>query len=166
MPETPAPYPGIDGFLPTRASIMLDVVFVAMALVIPLMLYAIYLVKYRRAYALHKKIQLTLAAVLLLAVAAFEIDMQFISGWRERAIPSPYYATWVFWSLYIHLAFAVSTLLLWVLVIWQAVKRFPNPPAPNEHSARHMLTGKLAAIGMTMTAITGWIFYCFAFVLK
>ena len=56
MPEAPVDYPGIDGFLPTRASIMLDVVFVAMALVIPLMLYAIYLVKYRRAYELHRKI--------------------------------------------------------------------------------------------------------------
>ena len=49
--------PGLDGFLGTRASIMLDVVFVAMFAVLPVMTYSIMVVK-RTRFALHKTLQL------------------------------------------------------------------------------------------------------------
>ncbi len=84
-----AEFAGINGFLGSRASIMLDVVFLAMFAVLPVMAVSIGLARFKKNYAWHKRIQLTLAAVLLVAVAAFEIDMQFISGWRTRAMPSP-----------------------------------------------------------------------------
>jgi len=180
-------YPGINGFLHTRASLMLDVVFLAMFAVIPILGVSIYLVKYRRLYALHKRIQLILGIVLLAAVALFEIDMRFISGWQERAAPSPYYTPnenagpllttlyvnvlgrsrvegWVFTSLAIHLFFAVTTTVLWIAVIVRAMRNFPKPPAPCEHSASHLFWARLAAIDMGMTALTGWIFYYLAFV--
>ena len=156
-------YPGINGFLGTRASIMLDVVFLAMFAVIPLMGVAIYLVKFRRLYTWHKRIQLALGVVLLLAITAFEVDMQFISGWRERARESPYFDNWVFYSLYIHLVFAVSTALLWVFVIVQALRKIPVPAGPSKYSGAHAFWGKLAAADMFMTSLTGWIFYGLAF---
>lgn len=157
-------YPGINGFLGTRASIMLDVVFLAMFAVIPAMGLSIYLVKFRRLYALHKWIQLALGIVLLIAVTAFEADMQFISGWRERAKPSPHFEGAVFYSLYVHLVFAVSTTVLWVFVIVQALRKIPVPPGPSEYSPRHSFWAWMAAADMTLTAITGWIFYWLAFV--
>ncbi len=180
-------YPGIDGFLNTRASLMLDVVFLAMFAVLPILGASIYLVKYRRLYALHKRIQLLLGVVLLAAVALFEIDMRFISGWQARAAESPYFAPieepssllrtvymqilgrsqvegWVFTSLGIHLFFAVTTTLLWIVVIVRALRNFPNPPASCAHSASHMFWARIAAIDMAMTALTGWIFYYLAFV--
>jgi hypothetical protein len=86
-------YPGIDGFLGTRASIMLDVVFMAMFAIVPVLGWSIWLVKYRRNYLLHKRVQVALLIVLGVAVGLFEIDVRFISGWRERAEPSPYYAS-------------------------------------------------------------------------
>ena len=89
-------YPGIDGFLGTRASLMLDVVFVSVIAVIPLLLWSISLVRYRQNYRLHKRIQVMLGLVLLVAVTLFEVDMRFLTDWRQRAQPSPYYATWVF----------------------------------------------------------------------
>jgi len=156
-------YPGIDGFLSTRASLMLDVVFLAMFAVVPVLGISVYLVKYRRLYALHKRIQLMLAAVLLVAVAAFEIDMR-INGWRERAELSPYYGGWVDYSLWIHLFFAVTTAVLWIVVTFRALRNFPNPPTPAAHSEQHLRWAKLAAIDMGMTALTGWIFYWLAFV--
>ena len=79
---------GIDGFLPWRASIMLDVVFLAMFLVIPVMGWSIYQVKYRQKYDLHKKVQLSLGLVLLITVGLFEVDMQIFTDWGERADPS------------------------------------------------------------------------------
>ena len=157
-------YSGINGFLGTRASIMLDVVFVAMFALIPLMGWSIAAVKYRRNYEFHKKLQLVLGVVLLITVVLFELDLQLITKWRDRAAASPYYDTWVFPSLYLHLFFAVPTLLLWVYVIVDSVRKFATPPRPNAYSHRHKKLGKLAAIEMTLTALTGWVFYWLAFV--
>ncbi|HEY5312321.1 MAG TPA: DUF420 domain-containing protein, partial [Pirellulales bacterium] len=78
-------YHGINGFLGFRASIMLDVVFLAMFAIVPLLAWSIFEVKIRRRYALHKRVQLTLAGILLVAVFLFELDMRFVSGWRDRA---------------------------------------------------------------------------------
>jgi len=162
--------PGLDGFLGTRGSLMLDVVFLAMFAVVPLLGLSIYLVKFRRAYDLHKKMQLGMGVILLLAVAAFEIDMQFITEWELRAEPSPYFDAAHKWScpagiaLLIHLCFSVPTFGLWIYVLVQAVRKFSHPPQPGPHSPSHILWGKLASYGMLLTAITGWIFYWLAFV--
>ena len=166
-------FPGIDGFLPgSRATIMLDVVFLAMFAVIPVMTWSINLVKRKQNYSLHKRVQLTLGIVLLVAVTAFELDMQFISGWRERAAASPHYAspsTWnhlVGYSLAVHLFFAIPTALLWIFVITQALRNFPSPPTPGPYSPTHIRWAKLAALEMLLTAVTGWVFYWLAFMAK
>jgi putative membrane protein len=169
--DTPPTYPGIDGFLGTRGSIMLDVVFLAMFAVVPVLLASIYVVRYRRLFWLHKVLQLTTGIVLLIAVVAFEIDVRFITHeWEKRADPSPFFDINHPWtcpagiSLIVHLFFAVPTLLLWIYVNVQAVRKFPSPPKPSEHSHSHVIWGRLAAIGMLMTAFTGWIFYYLAFI--
>lgn len=152
-----------DGFLGTRASFMLDFVFVAMFAVIPIMGWSIYQVKFNRRYQLHKTAQLILGVVLLVAVVLFEIDIR-LYGWTHRAAPEtgrPSAAVWT--TLYVHLFFAISTSLLWVFVIVQALRKFPQPPGPCEYSERHLFWGKLAAIDMFMTALTGWGFYLLAF---
>jgi uncharacterized membrane protein YozB (DUF420 family) len=161
-------HPGLEGFLGTRASLMLDVVFLAMFAVLPVLGLSIYLVRVRRAYALHKRLQLALAAVLLVAVTAFELDMR-VNGWRERARPSAYYGSEGQWglvdlSLAVHRVFAISTAVLWVWVVAGALRKFPNPPQPGPHSDWHRRLGWLAAVDMGLTALTGWIFYLLAFV--
>lgn len=167
MPLLLAQYAGFNGFLGTRGSFMLDLVFLAMFAVVPVMGWSIYLVKYRRRYQTHKRIQLVLGAVLLVAVAAFEIDMR-IHGWTDRAEPSRYWQDgrwndWIDYSLAIHLAFAIPSLFLWLWVIVQGLRRFPRPPAPCPYSRQHRLLGRLAAITMVCTSLTGWLFYWFAF---
>ena len=152
------------GFIPvSRASFMLDVVAVAMLVVVPVLAWSIYLVRYKKNYSLHKEIQLVLGAVLLITVFLFELDMR-LNGWRQLAAASPYYDSWVFPALYIHLFFAVSTVLIWVYVIVAAFRRFASVPVPNEYSPRHKRFAKVAAIDMVCTATTGWIFYLLAFV--
>jgi len=161
-------YPGINGFLGTRASLMLDLVFLAMFAVLPVMGWSIWLVRARRNYTLHKRVQLVLAAVLLVTVTAFEIDIR-IHGWRERARPSRFFGDGQQWglvdiSLAVHLVFAVSTAALWVWVVVGAWKHFDDPPLPGPYSHKHRKLGWLAAIDMTLTAVTGWVFYLLAFV--
>jgi hypothetical protein len=162
-------YPGLGGFLPgSRGSLMLDVVFLAMFVVVPLLITSIYLVKYRRQYSLHKWLQVVMAVVLLVAVILFELDIR-INGWETRAEPSPYFDASRKWtcpagiSLIVHLSFAVPTLVLWIYVVVDAVRKFSRPPAPGPHSRWHAKTGMLAAAGMVLTAITGWLFYWLAF---
>ncbi|HQU42774.1 MAG: hypothetical protein B7Z73_04230 [Planctomycetia bacterium 21-64-5] len=156
------PYSGFDGFLGTRASLMLDVVVVAMVGVLVLLGLSIYLVRYRRRYVWHKRLQLLLVAALLVVVALFEADMR-INGWRARAESSPYYDSLVMPALTLHLAFSVSTCLLWGWVTVGALRKFDRPPQPGPHSSSHCLWGRLAALDMLCTAVSGWAFYWLAF---
>ena len=162
-----AQYAGIDGFLGTRGSFMLDLVFLAMFAVVPVMGWSIYLVRYRKKYQWHKVIQLVLGAALLIAVSVFEIDMRR-HGWTHRAEPSRFWQDgrwndWIDYSLVIHLSCAIPALFLWLWVIVQGLRKFPRPPVPCAYSARHRLGGRLAAILMVLTSVTGWLFYWLAF---
>jgi len=152
------------GFLPTRGSVMIDFVFVAMFAVILVLAYSIYLVRVSKQFNLHKWIQIALAAILLIAVVAFEVDVQFFTDWEALAEPSQFGMLTVKILLWIHLLFAVPTPFIWGVVIWMGLSRFPSPPVPGPHSETHRKLGWIAAIGMLMTAITGWIFYYAAFV--
>jgi len=155
----------LDGFLPfSRASFMLDVVAVAMVAVVPVLGWSIYLVKYKRNFILHKRIQLTLGCILLAAVLLFEIDMR-LNGWNHLAKASRYYDSLVYPSLYIHLCSSISTTILWVIVIIGALRRFARKPAPNDYSPKHTRLARWAAIDMYLTALTGWTFYVLAFVM-
>lgn len=155
-------YPGIDGFLGTRASLMLDVVALAMVGVLPLLGLSVYLVRYRSRYVMHKRLQLSLALALLVVVALFEADMR-VNGWRERAASSPFYDTGVMPALRTHLVFSITTSVLWILVTVRALRRFDRSPRPGAHSASHRFWGWLAAIDLLLTAVTGWLFYWLAF---
>src|SRR5215471_16825425 len=111
-------FPGIDGFLGTRAPLMVDVVFLAMFAVVAVLAWSIFEVKVRRRYQLHKWTQITLGAILLVAVVLFEIDIR-LHGWEDRAANAiggtPVQA--VYTSLCIHLIFAISTVILWPVTI-------------------------------------------------
>jgi putative membrane protein len=62
------------------------------------------------------------------------------------------------------LIFAVTTVVLWPVVIFLALRNFPNPPHPAQHSRIHVPLARLAAVDMMLTAISGWVFYWLAFV--
>jgi uncharacterized membrane protein YozB (DUF420 family) len=162
-------YSGLPGFLGTRGSLMLDLVVVAMAVILPVLAWSVWLVRYRRRYELHKRVQTVLALVLLTTVLLFEIDMR-VNGWRDRAEASPYYTSdagdvsLVFAALYVHLVFATTTAVLWTVVTIRAWRKFPSPAKPSQHSPSHRLWGRLAALDMLATTVTGWIFYWLAFV--
>ncbi len=156
-----------SGFLGTRATLMFDLVVVAMAVILPLLGLSILCVQ-RGLYSLHRGMQISLATVLLVAVMAFEVDVRLSQGtptdWRNLAASSPYYPAGVLWALGIHLCFSVTTPLLWGVVIIRAWRNFPEGPQPGQHSPSHRFWGWLASAGMVLTAVTGWIFYYLAFV--
>ncbi len=157
-----------SGFLGTRASWTLDFVALAMVLLIPILFWSVFLVRVRRHYTWHKRIQLIAATVLTVTIGLFEYDMRFVTDWRKLAAVSPYWNVQginvLSWALTIHLAVAIPTFLLWVGVIVGALCGFSRPPKPGRHSRWHRPLGWLSVVGMCMTAVTGWIFYWMAFV--
>jgi len=157
--------PGWDGFLGSRASLMVDVVSLGMVVVVGVLWWSIRQVKQGR-YEVHKRTQLTLGGILLVVLTAFEVDVR-LHGWQERSageVGGEASAS-VLAVLSVHLFFAVTTVVLWIVVIILAWRRFPQPPQPNEHSRFHRRWARVAAWDMVLTAVTGWIFYVMAFVL-
>jgi uncharacterized membrane protein YozB (DUF420 family) len=156
------------GFIPgSRGSFMLDFVFTAMFGILLVLAWSIRLAKQGK-YELHKRVQVVSALVLLVAVIAFEVDMRFGTGWKHLAEPSPYWSetgvSYVWIALAIHLCFAIPTPFIWGFVIYEGFRKFPAPLGPGPHSQRHKRWGWIAAAGLFLTSVTGWIFYALAFV--
>jgi uncharacterized membrane protein YozB (DUF420 family) len=147
---------------------MLDFVFLAMFIVVPVLLTSIYLVRVKRQYQWHKRLQLMLAIVLLITIGLFEWDMRFMTDWRARAAQSAYFdvqgRNWVDVALFVHLCCAVPTFLVWLVVVVGALRGFGRSPKPGPHSRWHRPMGWVATAGMVATALTGWLFYWMAFV--
>lgn len=161
-----------DGFLGFRTSFMLDFVVVALVLIVPILLYSLYVVKFQHRYTLHRNLQLLLGIILLVAVGLFEIDLQFVQkGWQnvvaKRAIPLTVdQLGFVRTVLRVHLVFAISTPLIWAVTIFLALRRMPSPPRPCAHSELHKKLGWLSTIDIVLTSVTGLVFYYFAFVAR
>jgi hypothetical protein len=161
-----------DGFLGYDTSLMLDVVVCALVVLVPLLACSVYLVKVRRAYTLHRNLQIALGLVLLAAVTAFEIDLQLVhGGWLNIANKdsgSPRLAgerlALAQQTLRVHLVFAVSTPVLWVLTTVLALRRYSNPPRPGSHSRLHKTLGWLSVADLVLTSATGLAFYYLAFI--
>ncbi len=159
------------GFLGCDTSLMLDVVVSALVLLVPGLVAGVIAAK-RGRYLLHRNIQLTLASILLVAVLAFEIDMQWVHGGWERVVnkdpQAPRLSSAELESvrriLWLHLVFAISTPVLWGTTIVLAWRRFPRPPAPAEHSRLHRRLGWASTIDLLLTSVTGLWFYIAAFV--
>lgn len=160
------------GFLGYDASFMLDFVVSALVLIVPVLLYSIWAVKFGRKYVLHRNLQVGLGLVLLVAVAAFEIDTQIVhGGWRHivnKDAEHPRLAgtalEHVERVLSIHLIFAISTPFLWAATLVLAWRRFPSPPVPGPHSRLHKFLGWLSVIDIVLTSLTGLWFYYVAFI--
>lgn len=156
------------GFLGYPSTLMLDVVVCALALVVPVLIYSIWLVKFRRNYLVHRNIQTALGVTLLITVCLFEVDMRLHGGWEQilknRSVQlTADQLSRVRSVLMVHLVFAVSAVLLWAVTLFHGWRRIPRPPQPSPHSATHKTLGWLSTITLTLTSVTGLVFYYFAF---
>ena len=156
------------GFLGYPSTLMLDVVVCALVLVVPVLFFSIYLVKFHRNYLWHRHLQTGLGIALLITVCLFEIDMRWHGGWqailKQRSVQlTAEQQQWVSRVLLVHLVFAVSAVILWTLTLVHGWKRIPRPPQPSIHSRAHKRLGWLSTITLTMTSVTGLIFYYYAF---
>lgn len=155
----------MNGFLPTRGSWMLDFVAVLMVAVVVLLAYSIYVVRSKRNFSLHRNMQLAIASSLAIALVAFEVDIRMFTDWRELAKSSAFYESgWVDRMLAIHLCFAIPTPIVWAAVIWVSLRRFKNGFEQGAFNRWHRIAGRIGAVMMFGTSVTGWTFYYLAFV--
>ena len=161
-----------DGFLGYRTSFMLDFVVCALVVIVPLLVTSITIVRFGRRYQQHRFLQTSLCVVLFVAVGAFEVDLQIVHGGWENIVAKSHtdeaaLAAKITESrpwLWLHLVFAVTTPIVWLITIVLAWRRFPSPPQPASHSRAHVRLGWLSALDVTLTAVTGLIFYYVAFI--
>ncbi len=161
------------GFLGYDASFMLDFVVTSLIALVPVQLFSLWLIKGRQNYVWHRNLQLALGLILLVAVTAFEVDVQLVHGGWENIVNKdadvPRLNSQQLESarqvLYVHLIFAVTTPFVWAATIFLALKKFPRPPQPGPHSVLHKKLGWLAVIDLVMTSVTGIWFYVHTFVM-
>ena len=140
-----------DGFLGYEASLMLDVVVVSLVVVVPLLGLSLGLVRVRKNYRLHRRLQVLLGAILLIAVTLFEIDMRLSGGFWQMSKDDS--------------TFAISTVGLWAVTLGLAHRRFlGDDPVPGDHSRLHRRLGWLSTLDITATAVTGLLVYYYGFV--
>ena len=154
-----------SGFIPgSRASFVTDFIVVAVFFVLIGQFAGVFFLARKGKFELHRRLQLSLAVILGAALLVFEWEMRFF-GWRERAMSSSYYDTLVFPALYFHLFFAISTFFLWVLVVVQALRKFPKKDIKHsEYRKLHKRLARPAVYGLVATVVTGWLFYFLGFV--
>jgi hypothetical protein len=160
-----------SGFLGYPTTFMLDFVVCALVLIVPLLVYSLWLVKVRRRFLAHKRLQIALGLILLVAVSAFEIDVQLVHGGWEQIVARQDLSPELLAAkisavrpcLLVHLVFAVSTPVLWAATITLALVRFGREAKPGTHSRLHKTLGWLSTIDITLTSVTGLLFYYYAF---
>lgn len=152
-----------QGFLGTRADVLMDIVIVSLVVIVPALVWSRALARSGR-YAAHKRLMLWLAGVLGVAVALFEADMRLSGGIFELTKGSRFAGTtFLNASIYIHTLLSISTSLIWIVLIAWSLKRFSKPPAPGAFSHRHKQLGRLGMLGMALTGITGVELYVIGF---
>ena len=153
----------LTGFLGSRATTTYDVVYVLLLLLIPAMVWSLDLLFLRKKYQRHKNLQLILTAVFLVTTALFCFEF-FSTGWKHLTlngssdIPGITYMT-----LVIHLVFWAVTLLMWVVLLVQSLRKIPNPPEPCDFGPHYVFWVVLLSLQLFLTALTGWEFYMLAF---
>lgn len=152
-----------QGFLGTRADLLMDIVIVALVAVVPIVLYNWQLARTRR-WGRHKAMQITLAVLLGLVVALFEYNLRLQGGIFEATRASSYAGTPTldFW-IWFHTFFAITTLFIWAGLIVASLRRFPVPPAPGPFSATHRRWGRIGMVWMLVTGLTSLPVYVYGF---
>ena len=113
-------------------------------------------------YVWHRRLiwLLSLPMAVVLGIAEWGVRYK---GWRDEASFSPFYDSWLFPVLVVHIVVAASSLLLWVVILSQAEQAFGKNPRPGPHSSSHKKSVKLFLIGFYVTIATGCLFYFLAF---
>ena len=143
----------------------MDIVLLSFLVILPALLISWRYAR-RGRYSQHRAVQLTLAAVLAVAVALFELDLTLSGGIFELTQHSAFAGTFALNSLiYGHTLVAIGATLVWVPLVFLSIRKFPKPPVPGEFSATHRFWGRTGMLLMIVTGLSAIPLYYMGFVL-
>ena len=152
-----------EGFLGTRADLLMDIIIVIILLPPVLMWYSFRFVRENHHRA-HKNINLALLAIVLVVVTLFEIDVRVSGGSGTFVKLSPYAGTlYLDILLYFHIVVASLTFISWLVLGIVSYKRFATA-LPGTFSVSHRRWGRRIFAGLLVTAVTGVALYVLVFV--
>lgn len=148
----------------TRADLVVNLTYLA-TLLAPLVSLVSYGLARRRRYAAHRRVQLVLLGVCVLAVLALELHIRLAGG--SGALLQRGSAEWAGAAralLLVHIGAAVLTYILWGTLAVLSIRRF-RATLPGAFSRRHRQLGWLVFCGLCFTTASATGMYLFAFVL-
>ena len=152
----------LAGLFP-NTDILIDIVNFSFVIIVLTLIYSWLKVR-NGEYSFHKKIQLTLFAVLFVAVILFELDLRARGGIFKMVEQSQFAGTaFLNGLIWFHLFASITTSLIWVGLVAFSLWKFASPPVPNKFSGIHKLFGKIGMLDMILTGITGVMLYVLGF---
>lgn len=153
-----------ESFLGQRGDALIDIGTLSIVVVAPILIWSWALAR-NRSWTQHKRVQLVTATVLGIVVLLFEIDLNRIGGVFAVTSTSPYAGTALlnFW-IWFHTAFAISSTIVWLLLIVASLIKFPSPPVPAAFPT-HRYFGRLGMILMLGSGLTAIPMYYYGFYL-
>jgi uncharacterized membrane protein YozB (DUF420 family) len=150
-------------FLGARGDALIDIGVLSIVAVVPVLLWSWSLAR-KKQWTLHKRVQLTTAVVLGIVVLLFEIDLNRMGGIFAVTAESSYAGTATLNSwIWIHTAFAISSTIVWALLVAASLIRFPSPPEP-KYFTTHRHFGRLGMILMLGSGVTAIPMYIYGFI--
>jgi hypothetical protein len=154
----------LSGLFPTTTWII-DLVNASFLVITPVIIWS-WLRARNGAYTLHRNVQVILFLVLLVVVILFELDLRALGGIFKAVEQSRFAGTgWLNGLIYFHTLCAITSSLLWILLVGILLLKFARPPKPNAFSKWHILFGRIGMIDMLLSAGTGVILYFAGFVM-
>lgn len=151
------------GFLGTRADLLMDVVFVSTLATPFILVWAIRLAQQRQLEK-HRLVQTLLLAVLLVAVALFEVDVRLSGGSGSLMKGSSYAGTGLLRGITLaHVLANVVTFIAWLVLVVKSRRRF-NTELPGAFTPSHRRLGRFVLGGTVFGALSAVVMYGLGFV--
>ena len=151
-----------QGFLGTRADLLVDVVFVVNVIAPIWAGFAAWLAR-KREHRRHMKLQLILWATLFVCVLLLEGNIRLSGGSGSLVSGSPYEGTTLLRTVFLlHIGPAVLTYVLWLYLVVASFRRW-HVALPGGFSGRHKKLGKLVILGLVWVAASAAAVYWLGF---
>ncbi len=147
-----------EGFLGTRADIIVDTVMTISGFLPALMMYTFYLAA-KGKHQLHKNMQLALLLIVTILVVALEVDVRSGDLQAAGALSAYHDSTLLRVVFVVHLIFALSTFVGWIWLVIKSAKIYPR----GFGKFNHKKWGKILFADVVLTVITGWVMYLMVF---
>lgn len=150
-----------DGFLGTRAGLLIDVALIYFVLA-PFLVFGSIRIGRHGGHKTHRNLQAGLFGLMIVCVLTLEVSIRS-GGTMEALSKSVFSGTNTLTAVFVfHLLVAVSTFVSWLTLAILSWKRFGDV-LPGVFSRTHKLVGKTTFVGLCLSSLTGTMLYVMGF---